>query len=454
MTDKCPNCGARCSYDDDDLGRTIRCGHCEATLSVRADGLHLVTGSSSAAREPSGGTKSADHPTLLVRLTVWCFLAGLLLVLLFLFLPVIDRARAQSADARILDGEREVKKMRLELDAKYRDKEDEFDEQAADLKDQRQALDARGRAISRRWKTLDRFGNDKRFDKEAFERAADDRQKEIASIQTEQRRLDEDNKAYQEKMDKIEEGRANLRKALRKEHKSEETKYRKALQDWQRKKDLIEIDRQAAEAGALERGYWYNWGMLIGLLLLSAASLGFLAPQQPLVRRILGAIVIAAVILLIVNRYTGGRGLLPLLTGGSAGLGRGLSAYDFSTPKSALTSDLSARANMDFKALIELDNKIEGPRVREKLATMRVHREADWDRFRLLFISYREDGRARQAVEGFERDQRSGMWRPRYVADYQMEQTNPVLAREVRSWRESPALEDGRPSSELRLPRE
>ena len=49
--------------------------------------------------------------------------------------------------------------------------------------------------------------------------------------------------------------------------------------------------------------YWYEWGMMWGFLFLGYASLGYLTPNQPTIRRVVGSIVLCAMILLIFIRF-------------------------------------------------------------------------------------------------------------------------------------------------------
>jgi hypothetical protein len=49
--------------------------------------------------------------------------------------------------------------------------------------------------------------------------------------------------------------------------------------------------------------YWYRWGMMWGFLFLAFSSLGYLAPQQTTIRRVVGSIIICAMMLLIFIRF-------------------------------------------------------------------------------------------------------------------------------------------------------
>jgi predicted Zn finger-like uncharacterized protein len=78
---------------------------------------------------------------------------------------------------------------------------------------------------------------------------------------------------------------------------------RRARETWSKEKTKLEDD--VAELGVdAQRGhYWHTWGMLLGFLVLAAASLGYLTPSQPIIRRVIGAVVIVAEILLIFVKF-------------------------------------------------------------------------------------------------------------------------------------------------------
>lgn len=74
-------------------------------------------------------------------------------------------------------------------------------------------------------------------------------------------------------------------------------KREKAKERWARDKAELEEDLEDAEMARRRWPYWYRYGMLFGLVLLGAGALAFIRPNEPPVRRILGCIVIAAIVL-------------------------------------------------------------------------------------------------------------------------------------------------------------
>lgn len=98
----------------------------------------------------------------------------------------------------------------------------------------------------------------------------------------------------------------NREKRLEREHKEkkepsakdEETRS-KARENWKKERVTLEESVEAAQVSQQTAGYWYRWGMMFGFLLLAAAALSYLNPEQPTIRRVVGAIVIVAEVLLI-----------------------------------------------------------------------------------------------------------------------------------------------------------
>jgi hypothetical protein len=78
---------------------------------------------------------------------------------------------------------------------------------------------------------------------------------------------------------------------------------KKGREGWLKQKERLQDDVEELTVSADRSGYWYTWGMLLGFLFLAFAALGYLNPAQPTIRRVVGAIVIVAEVLLIFMRY-------------------------------------------------------------------------------------------------------------------------------------------------------
>ena len=78
---------------------------------------------------------------------------------------------------------------------------------------------------------------------------------------------------------------------------------KKARESWVKQKQRLEDDAEELNNDAAQSGYGYTWGMMFGFLFLAAAALGYLNPSQPTIRRVVGAIVIVAEVLLIFLRF-------------------------------------------------------------------------------------------------------------------------------------------------------
>jgi predicted Zn finger-like uncharacterized protein len=117
-------------------------------------------------------------------------------------------------------------------------------------------------------------------------------------------------------------------------------------------------------------------------------------------------------------------------------LGAGMSKYDFSTPKAALRSETEVRLKRDLRALLEMGELAEGPKLRERLDTLEVVKEAQWGNKTILFFSYKDDGEKKHHTEAFEKDAKSGVWMSRFVSQYdaKLQKENPQLAEQIRNW--------------------
>jgi hypothetical protein len=115
-------------------------------------------------------------------------------------------------------------------------------------------------------------------------------------------------------------------------------------------------------------------------------------------------------------------------------LGKGLGAYDFTTPKNAFKSGLEIDKARDLRAITDLDKVRRGPEVEEKLRTFQVRKEETWKGAVILFIEFEEKGVKKHVAQGFERDARSGLWLPKYVSSYTVQSENATLANQMKNW--------------------
>lgn len=123
-----------------------------------------------------------------------------------------------------------------------------------------------------------------------------------------------------------------------------------------------------------------------------------------------------------------------------------LSRYDFSTPEAAYTSQLRINANADLPALIELQRKLQGKQVREKLDTVHVARSREFRGKQILFIYYEQKGMRMYEIAFMERDVEAGkMWKQSYVSHEEIRNADPSLAAEIANWRSTGAGNFGPP---------
>ena len=229
MQNVCPNpgCGATYNLGSQHLGRRLTCRQCASTLMVTAAGLQFADAEPahaplSAIPQPTPMYTPSPTPAPLAvestprfsrgmpmnqlkdQLFTLLFGAGTVLILVFLFLPLIDLASSARQAAK---------------------------SEIGDLRINRAEADLTERKVSR---TSDEW-----------------------------KRFDDDKKA------------------------------------WDKEKPGLLLDAEEARIDMRKSRYWHTWGMLVGFLLLSVASIGYLNPNEAKVRRVVGAIVICSILLLV-----------------------------------------------------------------------------------------------------------------------------------------------------------
>jgi hypothetical protein len=101
-------------------------------------------------------------------------------------------------------------------------------------------------------------------------------------------------------------GDPNAQEKARRDREEQRESKRRA---WENERERLQTKIDEADAGARVRLWWYELGMMPGFLILAAGSLCFLHPRHTTTRRVVGAVVLSAVVLLIFIRVVIG---LPL----------------------------------------------------------------------------------------------------------------------------------------------
>jgi hypothetical protein len=116
-------------------------------------------------------------------------------------------------------------------------------------------------------------------------------------------------------------------------------------------------------------------------------------------------------------------------------LGKGLKAYDFSTPEEACKSFFKVKMENDVRALAELERLRDGPRDRGRSKSLKVHEVVTWkDAASVVFYSFEEDKTRHFGTQVFERDKKSGVWFPKEVAPAEVAADKPDLAERMKEW--------------------
>ncbi len=115
-------------------------------------------------------------------------------------------------------------------------------------------------------------------------------------------------------------------------------------------------------------------------------------------------------------------------------LGRGLKSYDLSTPEAAVKSLIQIHKGHDLKAQLDLSDLQEGNSVEEMIRTLEIHKQADFNDKKILFISYTRKGTKIKSIETLEKDPESKIWLPKFLSHSDVSLVNEQLAKEMESW--------------------
>ena len=115
-------------------------------------------------------------------------------------------------------------------------------------------------------------------------------------------------------------------------------------------------------------------------------------------------------------------------------LGKGIKAYDISTPEKALKAQIQIRLNKDYLAAVQYRSNRDKEKAEEIESSLEIHDSEDYDGKKILFISYTEDGEKKYDTEGFEKDSESGLWYRAYISTYDMPD-NSEMKKRIQKWK-------------------
>jgi hypothetical protein len=118
-------------------------------------------------------------------------------------------------------------------------------------------------------------------------------------------------------------------------------------------------------------------------------------------------------------------------------LGRGIRGYDFSSPEAAVRSLAQIERNQDFRARVEVEllqfsREHNGE---EKTRTFEIHKTANHNDSKLVFVSYTKNGKKVRDVQSFEKDPETKLWMPNNVRTTEIARVNEQLAKEIGAWK-------------------
>jgi hypothetical protein len=315
MNANCPSCATMLTYYASDIGSTLTCRACGAQVKASADGLTRMAGGvmrtanpggipvstvprpSSPSPAPAGEGLAGNSPKYMVYLD-WLgwglgffYVPGLFFTLMFLLLPQMDDAR--------------IARMKLDYaedNAPYRKKEIEYNQ------------------------NLFKKGDETRTKQRKYREEEDDLNESFRQLNKEERNLGKDDsrvelekkrdnlKKKREELDKkrinLDEDVASAQYRSLKDMRADKEKLDKDKEDWIFKKMFLMMDQTNSETSSKSRQVWYLWGLLFATIMLMLGGIGYLSPKQGTWRRVVGAITIAAIVLMIAAKMNGGRSVI------------------------------------------------------------------------------------------------------------------------------------------------
>jgi len=118
----------------------------------------------------------------------------------------------------------------------------------------------------------------------------------------------------------------------------------------------------------------------------------------------------------------------------SSEFGTSLDGYDFTTPAASYRSAMEVAANADLRAFMELLLKQEEYQLKEKLQTFEIHKDAEFQGKKLLFVSFKRDGIGQKRVEAMEKNATNGKWFHTPFSRYDLKKESPALHEQVAKW--------------------
>lgn len=222
------------------------------------------------------------------------YVPGLFFTLLFLLLPQMDEASVTRAKLSYQEDNAPYRKKEIEYQQNLYKKNEDFRTKQRQLKYREEDLGERARALDKRERNLPESAT--AADREAITKERESLSKERAALDKERNNINDD-------------AASNNYKSA-KEMRPDRDKLDKDKDEWIFKKQYLMVDQTTTETSAAGRRWWYVWGLLFGTIMLMLGGIGYLSPKQGVYRRVVGAITVAAIVLMIAAKMNGGRSVI------------------------------------------------------------------------------------------------------------------------------------------------
>ena len=84
--------------------------------------------------------------------------------------------------------------------------------------------------------------------------------------------------------------------------------------------------------------------------------------------------------------------------------------------------------------MIELERLNKGEKLKERMDSLSINKTVAFGDTTILFVAFTEGGKKKHACESFRKDKDSGLWAPEYLSTYEVEKTDPGLAKQMKDW--------------------
>jgi hypothetical protein len=116
-------------------------------------------------------------------------------------------------------------------------------------------------------------------------------------------------------------------------------------------------------------------------------------------------------------------------------LGRGMAAYDYSTPDGTFTAQWKSMIDRNYRADADYFRKVNQPYAQKRLNSLEFGDTDEWDDGTFVFFSAEDEkGKTQYIVNYLVRDERSGLYKRTSYDRAKLEKSNLKLLEKIKNW--------------------